>query len=101
MTFEQMQAMIQEMLAVQRELQASQLRLTEWQDRLAERQDKFMEELETDRQERKARDENIDRRLEQLIGYSINRERDSLDIQEEILNLKRRVIALEGKVDQQ
>jgi hypothetical protein len=39
-----------------------------------------------------------DRRIEQLIGYGLNRERDSLDIQQDILDLRHRLVAIERKL---
>jgi hypothetical protein len=41
------------------------------------------------------KDVALDRKLETLVGYSINRERDWLDVEQELLTLKRRVTALE------
>lgn len=94
MTSEQIQQAIEGMLAVQRQLQDSQLKLVE-------RQEVFMTELELMKERSDALDQRFaatDRRFEQLIGYSINRERDSLDIQQDILNLRHRVVALERRL---
>jgi hypothetical protein len=93
-TSEQIQQAIEGMLAVQRQLQDSQLKLVE-------RQEVFMTELELMKERSDALDQRFaatDRRFEQLIGYSINRERDSLDIQQDILNLRHRVVALERRL---
>ncbi len=109
MTFEEMQQIIQGMLGVQRDLQDSQLKL-------AERQSVFMGELEELRHgldDLKHRVEEVTEsqtqaiqgliqiqaetnvKFERLVGYSIDRERDSLDIKQDVLNLMRRVSELE------
>lgn len=98
MTFEEIQQAIEGMLSVQRELQNSQLKLAEREvkfdeemEALKARQEAFTSNLETSQA-------NFDRRFEQLIGYSINRERDSLDIQQDILDLRHRLVALERRL---
>jgi hypothetical protein len=98
MTFEEIQQAIEGMLSVQRELQNSQLKLAEHgakfdaeMETLKARQEAFASSLETSQA-------NFDRRFEQLIGYSINRERDSLDIQQDILDLRHRLVAIERKL---
>ncbi len=107
MTFEEMQAIVQDILRSQRALQESQLRLSEQQtaiseqqSAISERQDRFMEQLEAEQQERVDKEKAFDRRFEQLIGYSINRERDSINIQEDLRDLQRRVTALENEREQ-
>lgn len=94
MTFEEMQQIIQQMLGVQRELQEGQIRL-------AQRQEVFMSDLEGVQQSIQAltdisRESNV--KVDRLIGYAINRERDLLDVQEDILNLKRRLARLEEQI---
>ncbi|KGF71350.1 hypothetical protein DO97_00980 [Neosynechococcus sphagnicola sy1] len=86
MTNEEMQQVIEGMLSVQRELQNRQLA--------------FMDELEAMKLNIQglihvAAETNV--KFERLVGYSINRERDSLDIQQDILDLKRRVTQLEQR----
>lgn len=103
MTFEQIQQAIEGMLSVQRELQGSQLRfeaelgdLKQSVGDLKESQKQTLVAMDTLLEHGKA----TDRRIEQLIGYSINRERDSLDIQQDILDLRHRVVALERKLSE-
>jgi phage-related minor tail protein len=114
MTFEEIQQAIEGMLIVQRELQNSQLKLTERamkfdeeMEALKSRQEAFTSSLETLTSNQEAftssletSQANFDRRFEQLIGYSINRECDSLDIQQDILDLRHRVVALERKLSE-
>lgn len=108
MTPEQILQTIEGMLSVQRELQGSQLRfetelgglkqsvgdLKQSVNDLKESQKQTLVAMDSFLEHGKA----IDRRFEQLIGYSINRERDSLDIQQDILNLRHRVVALEREL---
>ena len=103
MTFEQIQEAIDGMLSVQRELQGSQLRfeaelgdLKQSVGDLKESQKQTLVAIDTLLEHGKA----TDRRIERLIGYSINRESDSLDIQQDILNLRHRVVALERKLSE-
>lgn len=101
MTFEQIQQAIEGMLSVQRELQGSQLR---FEAELGDLKQSVGDLKESQKQTLVAMDALLehgkatDRRIEQLIGYSINRERDSLDIQQDILDLRHRVVALERKL---
>jgi hypothetical protein len=84
MTFEEIQQTIEGMLSVQKELQGSQLRFEAELGDLKEAQKQTLVAMDALLENGKA----TDRRIEQLIGYSINRERDSLDIQQDILDLR-------------
>ncbi len=102
MTFEEIEQAIAQMLAVQRELQETQIKqsaqFTDFAERLneqAERHNQWHEAFQAELVTLVQKDVEIDRKLETLIGYSINRERDWLDVEQEILNLKRRITALE------
>lgn len=96
MTPEQIQQAIEGMLSVQRELQNSQLRFETELSTLKQSVLDLVEQGNATNERFKA----TDRRFEQLIGYSINRERDSLDIQQDILDLRHRVVALERKLSE-
>ena len=103
---EQIQQAIEGMLSIQRELQNSQLR---FEAELGDLKQSVSELKETQKQTltqtlvaMDALLENgkaTDRRIEQLIGYSITQESDVLDVRADVLNLKRRVTALEQKPD--
>jgi hypothetical protein len=101
MTFEEIQQTIEGMLSVQRELQGSQLR---FEAELGDLKQSVGDLKEAQKQSLVAMDALLehgkatDRRIEQLIGYSINRERDSLDIQQDILDLRHRLVAIERKL---
>jgi hypothetical protein len=101
MTFEEIQQAIEGMLSVQRELQSSQLR---FEAELGDLKQSVGDLKESQKQTLVAMDALLehgkatDRRIEQLIGYSINRERDSLDIQQDILDLRHRLVAIERKL---
>jgi hypothetical protein len=101
MTPEQIQQAIEGMLSVQRELQGSQLR---FESELGDLKQSVDELKDSQKQTLVAMDALLahgkatDRRIEQLIGYSINRERDSLDIQQDILDLRHRLVAIERKL---
>ena len=103
MTFEEIQKTIEGMLAVQRQLQESQMQLherqielQESQFELRERQLWFQETQEQDRETLRAtlqviteemnrfieRSNLNERRIEQLIGYSITNESEHLDIEQ-------------------
>lgn len=84
MTFEEMQQIIQGMLVVQQELQASQI---EFKASLIELRDDIASLNELSRRH--------ERRLEQLIGYSLTGESDRLDLAERLQRLERRVSRLE------
>jgi hypothetical protein len=94
MTFEETQQTIEGMLSVQKELQGSQLRFEAELGDLKEAQKQTLVAMDALLENGKA----TDRRIEQLIGYSINRERDSLDIQQDILDLRHRLVAIERKL---
>lgn len=84
MTPQEIQSAIEGLLAVQRELQNTQLVMREEIADLKE-STKNLNELS----------QRHERRLEQLIGYSITGESDRLDLLERIQNLERRVEQLE------
>lgn len=92
MTPEEIQRAIEGMLAVQRELQNTQLRMSQEIADLKESTGK-LEESTRNLNEISLRHE---RRLEQLIGYSISGESDRLDIVERLMSLERRINRLEG-----
>jgi chromosome segregation ATPase len=100
MTPEEIQRTIEGMLAVQRELQNSQLKLQEESQRQREDINALREDIGTLVQgigqliEVSNRHE---RRIEQLICYSITSESDRLDLQQEVNDLKRRVERLENQ----
>jgi hypothetical protein len=101
MTFEEIQQAIEGMLSVQKELQGSQLR---FEAELGHLKQSVGDLKESQKQTLVAMDALLehgkatDRRIEQLIGYSINRERDSLDIQQDILDLRHRLVAIERRL---
>jgi polyhydroxyalkanoate synthesis regulator phasin len=113
MSFEEMQQIIQDMLRVQRELQESQIKqsgdIQDLRAAMAANHEQVTAEIrELERVVRVnqgvfmdalgrliERDVTIDRRIEQLVGYSITRESDYLDVVEDIQNLKKRVSTLE------
>ncbi|MEM8780164.1 MAG: hypothetical protein AAGF26_15085 [Cyanobacteria bacterium P01_G01_bin.49] len=124
MTFEEIQKTIEGMLAVQRQLQESQMQLHESQLELRERQLQFQDAQEREREtlqimieemnqfiERSNRNE---RRIEQLIGYSITNEsarrpvprfpwnqhapqEEHLDIEQRFRNLEARLSEIESQ----
>ena len=92
MTPEEIKETIEGMLAVQRELQNSQLELQEQSQRQREDISTLVQGIGklievSNRHER---------RIEQLIGYSLTGESDRLDLQQEVRDLKRRVERLEN-----
>lgn len=111
MTFEEMQKTIEGMLAVQRQLHESQMQLQESQLELRERQLRFQETQEQDRETLRAtlqviteemnrfieRSNRNERRIEQLIGYSITNESEHLDIEQRFRNLEARLRELENQ----
>ena len=121
MTFEEIQKTIEGMLAVQRQLQESQMQLHESQLELRERQIQLHEsQLELrerqlqfqDAQERERetlqviieemkqfieRSNRNERRIEQVIGYSITHESEHLDIEQRFRNLEVRLRQLESQ----
>jgi hypothetical protein len=92
MTFEEIQQAIEGLLNVQRELQNSQLRF----------ESEMVDVKEAQKQTGVALDsllevaQSTERKIERLVGYSITQESDVLDVKTDILDLKRRVSALEG-----
>ncbi|WP_009546047.1 hypothetical protein [Crocosphaera subtropica] len=93
MTFEEIQKTIEGMLAVQRQLQESQFELREAQERERETLQVMIEEMNRFI-ERSNRNE---RRIEQLIGYSITNESEHLDIEPRFRNLEARLSELENQ----
>ncbi|MGB5769965.1 MAG: hypothetical protein WBM32_08870 [Crocosphaera sp.] len=107
MTFEEIQKTIEGMLAVQRQLQESQMQLHSRQMQLQESQLELREAQEREKEtlqvmieemnrfiERSNRNE---RRIEQLIGYSITNESEHLDIEQRFRNLEARLSDLENQ----
>lgn len=119
MTPAEIQQTIEGMLAVQRSLQDSQLALKEGQLDIRERQLRLLEVQEENNQQIKAiintqqrteehiggigaymrelisKDVNHERRIEQLIGYSISTESDHLTLLERLIALEQKVKQLE------
>jgi hypothetical protein len=91
MTFEQIQQAIEGMLSVQRELQNSQLRFDTELGDLKEAQKQNLVAMEALLEHSRA----TERKIERLVGYSITQESDVLDVRTDVLELKRRVTALE------
>lgn len=87
MTSEEIQAAIEGMLSIQRELQNSQLRFDSNLDRLSQ----DIAELRQSISELNEISRRHERRIEQLIGYSITGKSDRLDIVERLMNLERRI----------
>lgn len=84
MTFDEIQKTIEGMLGVQKELQNSQLRFAE-----------SLTELRESVADLKEVTQSHERRIEQLIGYSIIGEGERLDVIQRLQNLERRVNRLE------
>lgn len=112
MTAEEMQRIIEGMLAVQRELQSSQLKLLETTTANAEAIRELREtttanaeairELRLETRDLKESTQQLneisqrhERRMEQLIGYSITGESDRLDVLGRLQSLERRMRKLE------
>ena len=95
MTPEQIQQAIEGMLSVQRELQNSQLRFETELGDLKEAQKQSLVAMEALLEHSRA----TERKIERLVGYSITQESDVLDVRADVLNLKRRVTALEQNPD--
>ena len=93
MTFEEIQKTIEGMLAVQKELQLGQLKIQEAQERERETIEIMVEEMakliEVSHQN--------ERRIEQLIGYSITNESEHLDIEQRFRTLESRLNELENQ----
>ena len=98
MTPEEIQRTIEGMLAVQKELQNSQLRFDSSLDRLGQDISELREstsELRESVTDLKEISQRHERRIEQLIGYSITGEGDRLDLLGRLTTLERRVNRLE------
>ena len=120
MTPEEIQKNIEGMLAVQRELQEGQLKLQETQQQLQAEQQQLqatqkkdretieqMLSVQRDLQERQMQlldavsrlvevSNRHERRIEQLIGYSITQESDHLTLTERVIALEQQVKKLQG-----
>jgi len=120
MTFEEMQALMREMLEVQRKLQEDSLRQLERAQNQSEQIRAQGEQIRAQGEQIQAQGEQIrelgqhaqavtdqiemlaelgtryERRLNQLVGYSISAESDRLDLAERMLDLEMRVRKLEA-----
>lgn len=102
MTPEEIQRTIEGMLSVQQELQRSQL---EFRESLIPLRDDIVANKEAINELRmaisdlKEISQRHERRLEQLIGYSITGESDRLDLLQRLQNVERRVNRLENNND--
>jgi hypothetical protein len=107
MSPEEIQRTIEGMLAIQRELQNSQFKLQEESQRQREDFNLLREESQRQREDIKILVQSIEqllevsnrheRRTEQLLGYSITSESDRLDLQQQLLDLRKRVERLENQ----
>jgi hypothetical protein len=100
MTPEEIQKTIEGMLAVQRELQEGQLKLQETQQQIQAEQQQLQEgQMQMlDALSRLIEVSNRhERRLEQLIGYSITQESDHLTLTERVIALEQQVKKLQEK----
>jgi hypothetical protein len=88
---EQIQQSIEGMLSVQRELQNTQLRFNEELGDLKEAQKQNLVAMEALLELSRA----TERKIERLVDYSITQESDILDVRTDVLDLKRRITALE------
>lgn len=105
MTPEEIQRTIEGMLAVQKELQNSQIRFDSSLDRLGQDISELRESISELRESTSELRESVtdlkeisqrhERRIEQLIGYSITGESDRLDLLGRLTTLERRVNRLE------
>jgi len=95
MTPEEIQRTIEGMLAIQRELQNSQL---EFRESLAELRTDIIDLKESTRNLNEI-SQRHERRMEQLIGYSITGESDRLDLLQRLMTLEHRVSRLEQEDD--
>lgn len=86
MTPEEIQKAIEGMLAIQRELQNTQLRMSQ-----------EISDLKQSVSELNDISRRHERRLEQLVGYSITSESDRLDVLERIISVEQRVSRLENE----
>jgi len=87
MTPEEIQKTIEQMLSIQRQIQETQLKnsteISELSTNMSDLSTKMSELIEHSRKQ--------DKRIEQLIGYSITGESDRLDLEERVRNLERKV----------
>jgi methyl-accepting chemotaxis protein len=119
MTPEEIQKTIEGMLAVQKELQESQFKLQENQANINQQIERNSQQIERNSQQIERNSQQIqentqsinqliqeiihltenslrqDRRIEQLIGYSITGESDRLNLEERVMLLERRIKKLE------
>lgn len=95
MTPEEIQRTIEGMLTIQRELQNSQL---EFRESLAELRTDIIDLKESTRNLNEI-SQRHERRMEQLIGYSITGESDRLDLLQRLMTLEHRVSKLEQEDD--
>lgn len=93
MTPQEIQSAIEGLLAVQRELQNSQLKFAE---SLAESKQETLE-LRASITELRKLSQSHERRIEQLVGYSIIGGSEHLDVIQRLQNLERRVARLEER----
>jgi predicted nucleic acid-binding Zn-ribbon protein len=91
MTPEEIQKTIEQMLAIQRELQENQLKnstdIADLSANIADLSANIAELVQHSREQ--------DKRIEQLIGYSITGESDRLDLEERMRILERKVKKIE------
>lgn len=116
MTFEEIQKTIEGMLQVQRDIQNQQLKNNEVIAKISEQQEKnekaiarLAEQQEKSQQKIDILTENInnlnivsqrhENRLTQLYGYSMSTETDMLNIRQNLNDIKRRLVAIEEKLN--
>lgn len=98
MNFEEMQSILQQMLAVQQNLQAEQV---EFKQSLVELREGIaanrvaINELRISVSDLKEVSVRHERRIQQLIGYSITGESERLDVIQRLQNLERRITKIE------
>jgi uncharacterized phage infection (PIP) family protein YhgE len=102
MTFEEMQQTISSMLSVQRELQVSQLEfkqeMNEVKDSINVMKDSINSLKDTTESLERTTVNLVEiatkqnKRLDRLYGYSLDAERDRLDILERLIRLERRIL---------
>jgi len=107
MTPEEIQQILQQMLAVQRDLQDKQLKNTENISRNTENISRNTEDISRLRDGMSLLADGVselidhsksqDKRLDQLIGYSITAESDRLDLEERVRVLERKIRKIENK----
>jgi predicted DNA-binding transcriptional regulator len=94
MTFEEMQAIIEQILQRQLATQAELGKMLEVQRDLQEGQLNLLDNAISALQ----KEQSMSRRIEQLIGYSISAESDRLTLQEQIERLQQRVQQIEKRL---